>query len=201
MCIRDRIITIWDNDFDDIIFQMPNYVIKQLYFQYFHQIILERSQLDGKGINVRSKVIALAKDSNMIPIVKYTEAILQELSTRDKQNFDEKHLKTIFTSALHISKIYHIKNELEVKKSETEKGYLDLLLLKRPPFEPKFQFVIEFKYVKKQDAGKAASVKKAAIDQLKDYLKYSDYLRQLEDLRAYVILFVGNEGEVIEVKQ
>ena len=39
------IITIWDNDFDTIIFKMPNYVIKQLYFQYFHQVILEESEL------------------------------------------------------------------------------------------------------------------------------------------------------------
>ena len=72
-------------------------------------------------------------------------------------------------------------------------------MLKRPPFEPKFQFVIEFKYVKKQDAQKAKSTKEAAINQLKAYLKHSDYLQQLKDLKAYVIVFVGNKGEVIEL--
>ena len=194
------IVTILDNDFDKIIFQMPNYVIKQLYFQYFYNIILERSKLVGKGVDIQSKIIELGRKANISPLIKYTEEVLQELSTRDKQNFDEKHLKAIFTSVLHISNIYHIKNELEVKKSETEKGYIDLLLLKRPPFEPKFQFVVEFKYVKKQNASKAISIKNAAIAQLKAYLQHSAYLQQLENLRAYVIIFVGNKGEVIEVK-
>ena len=169
-------------------------------FQYFYQIILEQTRVeDIEGVNIKSKIFELAKNGNIKPLVKYTEAILQELSTRDKQNFNEKHLKTIFTAALYTSKIFHIKNELEVKKSETTKGYLDLLLLKRPPFEPKFQFVIEFKYVRKQDASKAETIKKAAIEQLKAYLKHSDYLKQLEHLKAFVIVFVGNKGEVIEL--
>ncbi len=193
------IITISESDFDTVIFQMPNYVIKQLYFQYFHQLILERNALADKGIDVNKKIKELAKYGNIKPLVKHTEAILQELSTRDKMGFDEKYIKTIFTATLYLSKIFHIKNEVEVKKSKTEKGYLDLLLLKRPPFEPKFQFVIEFKYVKKQDAQKAKSTKEAAINQLKAYLKHSDYLQQLKDLKAYVIVFVGNKGEVIEL--
>ncbi|MEM6700449.1 MAG: hypothetical protein AAF599_18740, partial [Bacteroidota bacterium] len=44
------IITIDHNEFDGNIFKMPNYVIKQLYFHCFHQIIWERSQLDGLPI-------------------------------------------------------------------------------------------------------------------------------------------------------
>jgi hypothetical protein len=193
------IITIWEKHYDNIIFKMPNYVIKQLYFQYFHQVILEKSELEEEGINVRDKIIELADNSNMLPLIEHTQDVLQELSLRDKQNFDEKYIKTIFTSVFYISKIFHIHNEYEVKKSKTEKGYVDLLLTKRPPFEPKFQFVIEFKYVKKEDAHKAETVKQQAIQQLQAYLQHDEKLQSLENLKAYVIVFVGNKGEIVEL--
>ena len=114
-------------------------------------------------------------------------------------NFDEKYIKLIFTSAFYISEIYHIHNEFEVKRSKTEKGYVDLLLTKRPPFEPEFQFVIEFKYLKKEFANKAETVKEQAIQQLQAYLQHDEKLQKLENLKAYVILFVGNKGEIIEL--
>lgn len=41
------ILTITGSDWTNVIFKMPNYVIQQLYYQYFHQILLERSQLVG----------------------------------------------------------------------------------------------------------------------------------------------------------
>jgi hypothetical protein len=170
-----------------------------LYFQYFHKVILEQSELDEEGINVKSKINQLAKFNDFVPLVRYAEEVLQELSLRDKMNFDEKHIKTIFTSAFYTSKVYHIHNEFEVKKGKTEKGYVDLLLIKQPPFEPKFQFVIEFKYLKKEFANRAESVKQNAIQQLKAYLQHDEKLQKLENLKAYIIIFVGNKGEIIEL--
>jgi hypothetical protein len=193
------IITIYDNQYNQIIFRMPNYVIEQLYFQYFHQVALEQSNLDHKGIDVTSMIIELADNNNMLPLVEYTENILQELAVRDKQNFNEKYIKTIFTSAFYISNIYTIKNELEVKIERPDKGFVDLLLLQRPPYFPKYQFAIEFKYIKKQDADKFEIVKEAAIHQLKGYLKNDEYLKDLKNLKSYVVIFIGNEGQLIEV--
>ena len=194
------IITISENRYRQIIFKMPNYVIKQLYFQYFHQILLEKSHLDHKGISILEKVIPLADDNDMRPLVDYTENLLQELSLRDKMNFDEKYIKLILTSAFYIAEIYYIQNEFEVKKGKTEKGYVDLLLTKRPPFEPKFQFLIELKYVKKEKADTAEAVKTAAVAQLKGYLQHDERLQKIENLQAYVVLFVGNKGEIISVE-
>ena len=66
-------------------------------------------------------------------------------------------------------------------------------------FEPKFQFVIEFKYLKKEFAHKAENVKRQAMQQLKSYLQHEEKLQKLENLKAYVIIFVGNKGEIIEL--
>ncbi|MFK7982749.1 MAG: PD-(D/E)XK nuclease domain-containing protein [Saprospiraceae bacterium] len=88
---------------------------------------------------------------------------------------------------------------MEVKKSPTAKGYVDILLVKRPPFETKYQFVIELKYVKKADASQADTVEKEAITQLKNYLQHDAYLQKLKALKAYVVLFVGNKGRFVAV--
>ena len=163
-------------------------------------MLVERSQMNMQSVDLHEKMLALALDNDLEPLVSYTQNLLQELSNRDKMRFDEKYVKIILTSVFFNVKIYNIHNELEVKKSETEKGYVDILLSTRPPFPTKFQFVIELKYLKKGEKEKASEVKKAAVEQLKSYLRNDDYLQTLTNLKPYVILFVGNEGsfEAIE---
>ena len=185
--------------YTSVFFKMPNYVIKELYYQYFHQILIERSQVRVELVDLEDKTLALALDNDLRPLIQYTEAILTELSTRDKMKFDEKYIKVIFTSIFFAARIYAIRNEVEVKKSVTEKGYVDVLLVERPPFPVNYQFVIELKYVKKADASKAEEVKSAAIAQLKQYLHHDDYLRSIENLKAYVVMFVGNKGIIEEL--
>lgn len=48
---------------------------------------------------------------------------------------------------------------------------------------------------------RAEAVKKEAVGQLQRYLRFDDYLQNLENLKAYVVLFVGNEGMAIEVNK
>ena len=195
------IITIHKSSLAAVILKMPNYVIEQLYYQYFHQVAIERSRLPANQIDLHEIIRVLALNNEMRPLIDYTQQILTALSTRDKVKFDEKYIKAIFTSVLFTVGIYTIRHELEVKRSPTDKGYVDILLQKRPPFETKYQFAMELKYVKKADAAQAEAVKKEAVEQLRRYLRYDDYLQKLEDLKAYVVLFVGNEGEFVEVKE
>lgn len=193
------IITIDGHRLDELIFRMPNYVIEQLYYQYFHQILLEESTLDNDYVDVHGKIKAMALDNDLLPLVEFTSQVLTELSTRDKRKFDEKYVKAIFTAALFTSGIYTIHHEFKVKKSPTEKGFVDILLVRRPPYDPTYQFVIELKYLKKEAARQTEKVKAAAVQQLQQYLQNDSYLQQLTDLRAYVVIFVGNEGVVEQV--
>ncbi|MEM9846476.1 MAG: AAA family ATPase [Bacteroidota bacterium] len=188
------IVTIAGHQALKLTFRMPNYVIKELYYQYFYQVITERASLIAQNIDVSEKVMALGYENNIVPLIELVQAVLVELSNRDKMNFDEKYLKTIFTSMIFTTSLYHIKNELEVKKSASEKGYLDLLLAHRPPLDLKYQIAIELKYVKKTAATAAAKLKVAAVKQLKSYLEHDEYLQSLSNLKAYAIVFVGNEA-------
>ncbi|MCO6490024.1 MAG: AAA family ATPase [Phaeodactylibacter sp.] len=192
-------ITIHKSSLASVVFKMPNYVIEQIYYQYFHQVLIERSRLPAGQVDLHEIITVLALNNEIQPLIDYTQQILAALSTRDKMNFDEKYIKAIFASVLFTVGVYTIHHEFEVKKSPTDKGFVDILLIKRPPFETKYQFVLELKYLKKEAAARAEAVKKEAVGQLRRYLQFDDYLQNLENLKAYVLLFVGNEGEVVAV--
>ena len=189
------IITIKEGDLAGIAFAIPNYVIKQLYYQYLYQLSVEQGQLDTMRVNTVTIVNALARHADFGPIIALMQDILTALSTRDKRQFSEKHLKAVFTSILFTSGIYTIHNEFEVQKNETEKGYVDLLLIRRPPYDPPYQHVIEFKYLPKEKVDKLPEVKEEASAQLQAYIHNDNYLRTLDQLSAHVVIFAGNEGE------
>ncbi len=196
-------LTIKDSDLSQLIFTIPNYVIRELYFQYFVQITLEESQLNTHQIDVQGKVLELAKYNDMKPVIELTESVLTQLSAHhDRAYFNETHVKAIFTSWFYTAGVYHIFSELEVVKNQKnkQKGRIDLLLTRREPYGEKvpYQFIFELKYLKQSQVGLLEDVEKAAITQLKGYLK-DDKVKNLKDLKAYVVIFVVNKARIIAV--
>ncbi len=194
-------LTIKGRKLNRLIFTIPNYVIRELYFQYFVQITLEDAQLKTHQIDVQGKVLDLAMHNNLTPIVELTESVLAKLSANhDHASFNETHPKSIFASWFYAAGIYHIYSELEVEKKnkEQEKGRIDLLLTRRQPFveEVPYQFIFELKYLKKAGKKRLETVKKEAVNQLKEYLK-DEKIKEMTDLKAYVVIFVGNKAEVV----
>ncbi len=196
-------LTIKESDIDSLIFTIPNYVIRQLYFQFFMRLTLDDAKLNTSQVDVRAKVLELAKYNNINPIIELTESVLSQLSVHhDKAAFNETHPKAIFASWFYITRFYNIYSELEVEKKnkDNEKGRIDLLLTRRAPFEADvpYQFIFELKYLKKATDNHLKKVKKEAVEQLQEYLK-DDKVKDLKDLRAYVVVFVGNKAEVVEL--
>ncbi|MFN0204466.1 MAG: AAA family ATPase, partial [Bacteroidia bacterium] len=106
--------------------RIPNYVMKELYYQYFWQLLRE-SQLAPVSLDgVADVVYQMAKYQNLEPLKALINEILSEHSTRDKANFSEKHLKTLFITLFYISNIYIVDSE-----PETRQKYMDVLLLGR----------------------------------------------------------------------
>lgn len=185
------IITIKEGQLTRLIFEIPNFVISQLYYEYFNQLLLDRANLRADEINIYDRVLQLAQENEIGPLIEAVEAILRQLSNRDAVGFDEKYVKAIFASLLYTTQIYTIHSE-----HETERKYVDLLLIRRPPIEPNYQFAFELKYLKQSEAAKLAEVKTAGLAQLQTYLAHAD-LQALTDLRAWLIVFVGTEAQVV----
>ncbi len=196
-------LTIRGSDLDGVVFAIPNYVIRRLYYQYFMQVTLEDSRLNATQVDVRQRVLELVKYNDIQPIIELTESVLSQLSIHhDRAAFNETHPKAIFASWFYITGFYHIYSELEVEKKNenNEKGRIDLLLTRRPPFvaDVPYQFIFELKYLKSKSKKLLEKTKKEAKVQLEEYLQ-DDKVKNLTDLKAYVVIFIGNKAEVIEL--
>ena len=194
------ILTIKGGSLLSLQFEMPNFVISQLYYQYFYELITRFAGLQDARIDVYSKVDELAINNNITPLIELTERFLTGLSNRDKIKYDEKHLKSLFASFFFQAGYYFIFSEYEVaKQSKPEKGYADLMLVRRQPFNPPYQFIFEIKYLKKGDEAQLSAKQEEARLQLAEYMK-TEHVRMWGDMVKYVLVFVGNKGYVMEIE-
>ena len=173
-------------------FTTPNFVIKGLYWEYFTQLLQERFSVQIEVSQIENAFYELAYQNQLAPFLQLIESILQELSNRDFIQFDEKYIKVLFVAFASLANLYYIQSE-----QETEQKYVDILFLHRPPYFPTYQFAFELKYLKKSESNQLETTIQKAIAQLQGYLQ-SEALQRLENLKAYVIVFVGSEAKAVK---
>ena len=186
------LVTIRGTNLSQLKFSFPNYVIKELYWEFFLKSVKEQYQLNFETVEVRKKITQLAQDNNIRAFVSLTENALKTLSNRDFISFDEKYVKALFVGFASLSNLYFIKSEPEI-----EQKYPDIMFLYRPPFAPNYQFLFELKYLKKKQRQKLKATQTKAINQIKGYQQLPE-VQQLENLKSWVIVFVGDKAEVVE---
>jgi hypothetical protein len=194
------ILTVETASSDDWVFKIPNFVIRRLYYQFLFAIVLADARLSAASVDIRQPLKALSQDNDIEPLLRLTENILSQLAREDRAHFSEQHVKTIFASLFYQVGYFNIFSELEVRKSPTDKGRLDLLLTRRPPFSPKYQFAFELKYLPKSQKSRLAAAKKEAVEQLEAYLAHDDGLQKLDSLKAYVVVFLAEKGTVVALR-
>lgn len=186
-------VTITDTQLTHIIFSIPNYVIKHLYFNYFQVELERRNNLKFNDRGLKDALFALVLQGDVKLFKKELIQVLQILSNRDLQNYHEKHFQTLVLTVLNIADFYYIKSEQEYSKK-----YPDIMLLERKPFKVDYQYMFELKWVKKKD-NNYEKVKQDGINQIKDYLALSD-IKELENLQSYLIVSDGTKLEMVKVE-
>lgn len=193
-------LSIKEADMADLIMQIPNFVIKSLFYDYFAQQIQKDADLDAQIPDIRAIVKQLAQKNDIKPFIKLIEDTLKGLSNRDFIEFDEKYIKLLFVAFANVAGFYYVKSEAEINQT-----YPDVMFLWRPPYFPKYQFIFELKYLKKKDASKLENIYKTATNQLKGYVQnkeLQDFIVRneggMETVKAYTIIFVGEKAEKIE---
>jgi len=188
-------ITVESNVGEEQEFRMPNYVIKALYYRYMYEILEQELGLRVKVSELRSALRGLAFEGKVDGLVRMVEGFLQKvLSNQDLRGFRESHLKLHILTLLHLSRLYYIQSELEV-----ERGYLDIFLRERPPFEIDYEWVLELKYVKKEELEKELEqVKLEGEEQLRNYMEKVRSQAKCP-LRGALMIFTG-AGECAFVK-
>jgi hypothetical protein len=188
-------ISIKEAQFNNLHFVIPNFVIKGLYWEFFLQWVKEQNTLTFEVADVRQAMLDLAENNQLQPFLNLIEGSLQTLSNRDFIQFDEKYVKVLFVAFASLANLYYIQSE-----QESEQKYVDVLLLHRPPYFPNYQFAFELKYLKKSESAQLETTVQKAIAQLQGYLQ-SEALQRLDNLKAYVIVFVGSEAKAVETME
>jgi len=182
-------ITIKDELFgEEFEFQIPNYVIKMLYFNYFAIELKKRNNLKiDKDIKTLLVDLALG-DSE--PFAYQLSEVIKTLSNRDHYGFDEKHFQSIMLAFLSFADFYFIESQ-----PEKNNKYPDILLIGRDEKVPN-NYMFELKWAKSKD--NYETLKKKAIEQLQGYLEL-DKIKAIPKLRSFVIIGSKNGVEFLEI--
>lgn len=200
------LLTIEEEKYGIVNFVIPNYVIKNIYWEYLRSVYELEHKIGFNLTEMGDIFVQMASKGEISLLVEEVGNIMEPLRNYDYQNFHESHLKMIVISILSLNKMFIIDSEKEVST-----GRVDLLLTKYDPYDSKYQFLLEFKYIKLKDEKlkiktedgktetKYENVKREGITQLKKYLE-SDHIKSLENLKTYLVIFrEKRKGEVIEV--
>jgi hypothetical protein len=140
-------------------FQLPNYVIKGLYYDYFMALQLGMAYGNLRH-EIGEAVYQLVMQGNIEPFTKYVARVLdKEHSTRDNYGYNEKHLKTLVIGMLFPYESYLIRSEMELNRR-----YIDVFLERIPQVDIKHEIVLELKYVKKDNRSKWADKDGKPVD-------------------------------------
>ena len=182
-------ITIKNELFGNIFeFEIPNYVIKILYFNYFAVEIGRRNDIEV--IDSISRILIDLALGDTQPLQKQLSKVIKILSNRDYQGFDEKYFQMITLSFLSFAEFYFIESQPEVNNK-----YPDILLIGRDEKVPN-NYLFELKWVKGKDDYNIK--KKKGIEQVKEYLEL-DKIKAIPKLRSYLLIGSKDGVEFLEV--
>ncbi|MCA0387866.1 MAG: ATP-binding protein [Bacteroidetes bacterium] len=194
MLFYNGLLTIKGQKDFDLLFEIPNYVVKEVFWDFFANEMTEKNQIEPDIEDLKNAVRAMGNSNDVRPVAGIVESILQNLSNRDFMNFDEKYVKLLFIVYISLTKSFKIKSEQEVNLN-----YPDLMFLNSQNYSPAFQHLFEIKYIKKSDASTLEDVKSAAIKQVERYKQLPE-IKEITNLKFWVIIFTGSScSEVVEV--
>ena len=172
---------------------IPNKVMKEIYADYFMQMMDKEAEFRIDNNANQEILIQLAKEGRIDKIVEILKIYLNNLSNRDLIKFDEKYIKLIFYCIAMNMNIYSTKSEMEVNRN-----YPDILLVPRDSSKGYKAVMVEFKYIKKGEVAKLEDKQKEAKEQIERYSSFED-IKDIQGLRKYTIVVSTNDIYVEEI--
>lgn len=169
--------------------QIPNYVIRGLYYDFFMDLIAKEAPFQVEPDRIREAIYQIAYGGNCDKLITLIEELLHAFSNCDFIGFDEKYIKIAIFAYANMSSLYLVKSEYEVSE-----GYIDLALLKRDPWHPDYYALFELKYLKKSMSSEE-EIERMTIDgtlQMKRYIS-SPELSTIPNLKKWVLVFSGDK--------
>ena len=169
-------------------FEIPNYVIKILYFNYFAIEVQKRNSFKHQYSFSHTLTKLLLGDNE--PFKNQLNDVIKTLSNRDHYGFTEKHFHVITLSLLSFAEFYFIDSQPELNNK-----YPDIMLIGRDEKVPN-NYLFELKWVKQKDDYE--KLKKEGIKQVEGYLKL-DKIKNIPKLRSFLLIGSKDGVEFFEV--
>ena len=173
--------------------KIPNRVMKEIYSDYFLQILTKNADLRINESDYNEILREIALEGKIDKIVGMLEKYLKNLSNRDYIKFDEKYVKLIFFCIAMNLKIFRLKSEMEVQKK-----YPDILLMPKDKSKSYKSVMIEFKYLKKDEVGRLEEKQEEARNQIKEYMEFEE-IKEIENLNCYTVVAVNDKMYVEKI--
>ena len=182
-------ITIKEESFGgEFYFQIPNYVIKMLYFNYFAIELKKRNNLKmDTDIKVILRDLAMG---NLDPFNRQLNEAIKTLSNRDHYGFTEKHFHVITLALLSFADFYFIDSQPEL-----DNKYPDILLIGRDDKVP-HNYLFELKWKKEKESYE--TIKQKGIEQVEEY-KTLDKVKSISKLRSFLLIGSKDGVEFLEI--
>ena len=180
-------LTIAGEEFEKPELKVPNRVMKEIYSEYFLQILSKTTDLQITESDYTEILREIAIEGKIDKIIGLVEKYLQNLSNRDFIKFDEKYIKLIFFCIAMNLKIFRLKSEMEVQRK-----YPDILLIPKDPSKGYQGVMIEFKYLKKEEENKLKEKQEEAKKQIQEYRELEE-IKELENIHKYTVVAVNDK--------
>ena len=165
---------------------IPNKVMKEIYADYFLQVLRESTPINVEQ-NYSEIATEIALEGKIDKLVSLAQKYLENLSNRDYMKFDEKYVKLIFYCIAMNLKIFRLKSEMEVQRK-----YPDILLIPKNQTKGYKGVMIEFKYLKKEQAEKLQEKQEEARKQIEEYAELEE-IKDISNLNFYTIVAINDE--------
>ncbi len=166
--------------------EIPNNVMKEIYSDYFLKILKEEINIEISD-NYTEIAREIALEGKIDKIIEMLSKYLKNLSNRDYVKFDEKYIKLIFYCIAMNLKIFRLKSEMEIQRK-----YPDILLIPKDQTKGYKGVMIEFKYLKKEEAKKLKEKQKEAKKQIEEYAEFEE-IKEIKNIYKYTVVAVNDE--------
>lgn len=182
----------------DVSFKIPNYVMSGIYNEYFIQL-LKREGVAIDISQIKDAIRQLSLEGKIDKLCKLVEEYLSYVGNIAWQKYDEKYVKAYMHAILQLSDMYSTYLEYNVKNNK----YIDVAAFKVPKMGAKYQAIIEVKYIKKEEVKnrktKEQKIQEKRLDALEQIREYSEDKRlPQENMKAFIVIFVGEKLELLE---
>ena len=185
-------LTIEGEDIGDPILKVPNQVMKDIYAEYFLKVL--REEIDFEVTENYSEISReILKEGKIDKSIELLEEYLKNLSNRDYQRIDEKHVKVMFYCIVRGLDKFIVKSEMEIGR-----GYADIVLLPKDTAKDYYSIMIEFKYLKKTEENKLEEKQNEAKEQIEKYSN-SEEIRNIERMNKYTVVVINDKAYIQKI--